>query len=190
MALSEQQENALRGWVVVASGFAEDKVVWSYENGNRPSGNVITLALVGGRTLGACDTIETRTDLTRPAGQEIEHRVRGEREHVLRIQAFTPESVNGPEAARGILCDVQTKLRLPAITDALDEVGLSVFDPGAVQYIPGIANTAFEGRAVVEARFYATDTASGYTGYIASTEGDGALAGGFDTLPVEINVTS
>lgn len=182
-------ENALRAWVVSASGYTEDAVLWANENGVRPTGNVITLALSSTRSLGACDAVE---DLTNGVveGEEIEHRVRGEREHVLRIQAYTPDAANGAASARAVLLDVQTKVALPSIANALALAGISVFDTGAVQYVPAINNAAFEGRGVLEVRLYAVESASERGGYIAAVQGDGTLEGGFDTVLINIDVTS
>lgn len=182
-------EDAVRAWVVAASRYAEDAVIWANENGNRPTGNVITLSLANTRSLGACDAVEFLTNGV-VEGEEVEVKVRGEREHVLRIQAFTPDATNGETSARAVLLDVQTRVVLPSIADALAVAGVSVFDRGSVQYVPAIANTAFEGRGILEVRLYAVESASEKTGYVGTVEGNGTLDGGFDTVPVEINIIS
>jgi len=179
-------ENALRAWVLTASNLDEQHVIWSNQDGNRPSGDVITLKLGDGIPLGAFDAIEEKTDLARPAGQEVELQVQGPREMVLAIQCFT-DSDSGDATARAVLSTVQTKARLPSIAAALEAAGVSIFDLGRVQYVPAINGTDFEGRAVLEVRLYVVDTASEFTSYVSTVEVHGE---GISSVPFTFEVTS
>lgn len=163
-------ENALRAWVVAASGYPEGRVIWADQNGPRPTGDVITMQLRDIVTLGAADEIIETTDLGRPAGQEVEVKAEGMREFACLLQCYT-EATNGDSSGRAVLTRVQTHLGLPTVGDALKAAGVSVHDRGTVQYVPGIANTNFEGRATLEVQCNGSDAAVEYVGYIATVTG-------------------
>lgn len=161
-------ENAIRVWVKAGSGYGDSAVLWSDQTHARPSGAFITVRLGDTVPLGN-DEVEVLTDLGADPGEEIELRAVGRRELSVSVQAFTP-GVTGSSAGRGILSTVQTALALPSVRAALDAAGLTPFDVGSVRNISALVGTAFEGRAVLDVRFYTNDTASEFTGYIEDVE--------------------
>lgn len=166
----EDIENAVHKAVCLASGYASDKVVWSFQNYNAPTLDYINLTFGGEIALGQ-DWIRITQDLTRPAGQEIKLDVRGVREVPLQIEVFT-EDVYGNSAARRIAEQVRTKLRLDGVRYGLRKAGLSPFDSDSVQWVPDIATANFRGRAVVTIRCYVpVMDCYEYVGYIATVRG-------------------
>lgn len=164
----EAVENAIRAWVVTGSGLPADKVIWANQDGDRPEDPFITIALSGLHGRGM-DTVESSTDLNRPAGEEIRLNVKGLREMTASVQAFT-DATTGNSGARALLMKVQAALRLPSIRDALGALSLSPFDPGDVQVFPIVFPTGFEGRGTLAVRFYVMQTVDEFTGYISSVE--------------------
>lgn len=168
--LWENVEDAIRTWVKNASGLSDAHVLWAEQTGARPpSGDFMTIRLGDIVPLGAVDELLELTDLDRPAGQEIELRAMGVREFHVSVQAFSAATVRG-NTARAQLARVQNALRLPSFRDALDEVGLSPFDAGTVRNVTELVGTKFEGRAVLDVRFYVADTVSEFVGYIDDVE--------------------
>jgi hypothetical protein len=157
-------ENALQAWVATASAIPSSRVIWAHQRGAQPTIDFIVLSFTSVDPLGI-DPLECLTDLTRPAGQEIELRAGGQRSMVLSLQAFT-QSVTGASSARALLSRVQAALGLPSIVASLDAAGVSAYDTGQVQAIPEILQTTFVGRAALEVRFYGREAASEFTGYI------------------------
>lgn len=164
-------EDALRTWVKSATSYPDARVIWAEQAGSRPSGDIITLRLGDVVPLGVVDDVVQETDLNRTAGTEVELRAEGIREFGLTLQAYG-SAVTGTSAARAALAKCQTALALPTIRDALETAGVTPFEIGPVQNVTALNHTLFEGRAVLEVRFYTRDSLSEYTGYIASVEWD------------------
>lgn len=164
-------ENAIRQWVLTASGFPDQRVIWRNENGNALAENYIDIALGGELTLGV-DAETHDFDAMRPAGEEIEITIEGDREFSVSVECFTKAATEqlAEATARTVLSQVQTKLGLPSNRAALYAVGVACFDLGSVQWVPAVIETGFQGRAVIEPRFYARDDASERTGYIKRVE--------------------
>lgn len=167
----ETLQTAVKTWVLAGSGYASGRVFWSHQNGGKPINvDSITMRMVGPlRALGACDEVQTLTDLGRPAGQEIEHRVIGRRELTLSLQAFTTTTV-GSSRAVSTLSKVQAALSLPSVREALRAAGLFPFDAGAVVDLTALRDADFEGRAELSVRFYCSEEVSEFLGYIATVE--------------------
>jgi hypothetical protein len=172
------EEDALQAWVVRASGFAADKVIWDNQSAPRPLDDFITLKAGDQSTLGAFDQLTELTDLSRPAGQEIELRIDGWREFTLTIQAYT-HAVTGDTCAFEVLTRVQTWLGLPSIRELLGATNLGPsFERGTVQSVPALLGTSrFEARAVVQINFFRLSSASEFTGYVAEVRAMGDLSG-------------
>lgn len=166
----EDVENAVQAAVVAASGMDQDKVTWSYQNVNEPELDHVTISF-GGEIMIGVDHIKTTYDATRPNGQEIKQEIQGVREVSLEIACFTT-TTSGSAAARRLLELTRTRLRLDTIRYGLKQAGLSVFDPGPVNWIPDIPSARFRGRAVCSIRCYlpVTDCLE-YVGYIARIRG-------------------
>lgn len=162
-------EDALRVWVKSATGYADSAVIWAEQTGARPSGSIITLRLGELLPIGAYDELTSNTDLLRPAGTEVELKVEGMREFAVSLQAFGA-STTGNSTGRAVLAKCQAALTLPSVRTALAAAGITPFDIGAVQNISALSHTKFEGRAILEVRFYVRDSISEFTGYIETVE--------------------
>ncbi len=170
----EDVEDAIRAWVLTGSGFEESRVWW--RNQKIPQGQTDFCVIGLGELipLGAFDGHETLTDLTRDDGQEIEIRVRGERELRVTVQTFS-DAVTGNGAAKSVLSRIQASLGLPTIRKALNDAGLSPFDRGSITDLTALVGPNFEGRASLDCRFYLRETLSEYTGYIETVDAESYL---------------
>lgn len=156
-------------WVKAATGYSDSAVIWAEQSGSCPLPAFITLRLGELLALGAFDELVTETDLLRPAGTEVELRAEGLREFAVSVQAFGP-STTGNATGRAVLAKCQTALMLPSVRTALAAAGITPFDIGPVQNVTALVHTKFEGRAILEVRFYVRDSISEYTGYIETVE--------------------
>jgi len=162
-------EDAIRKWVRDASRLADGQVIWSDQDGPRPLGVFITIRLGDLLPLGAVDETATDYDPTGGPGEEIVTTVRGVREFPVSIQCFGTDTV-GRDTARALLSRVQTALGLPSVREALGTVGLSPFDAGQVRNLSVILDAQFEGRALLEVRFYVVEEMTERTTYISTVE--------------------
>ena len=162
-------ENALRIWVRTASGYPDGRIIWAEQGGARPVGDLITLRLGAIAPVGMLDEVVSETDLGRPAGEEIEQRVEGIREFSVTLQAYV-DAATGVNTGRAVLSRCATALALPSVRAALEVAGISPFEIGPVQNVTLLNRTEFEGRALLEGRFYARETFSEFCGYIATVE--------------------
>lgn len=161
-------QDAIRAWVKTASGLADGAVIWSHQDGPRPSRPFMTVRLTAITATGD-DWVESLYDGDRPAGQEIEKRVTGTREITVSVQAYTGSST-GSSTATALLTKVQIALALPSIRAALNDAGIGVLSRGSVTDLSAVLEDKFEGRAALEARFTTTDDISEYIGYIETVE--------------------
>lgn len=165
----EDIENAAQKAVALASGYATDQVIWSYQNFNAPTLDYIVLTFGGDIQVGQ-DWIRITQDLTR-TNEEIKLDVNGVRETSLTVEVFTTD-VYGNGAARRIAEQVRTKMLLDGIRHGMRKAGLTPFDSGPVQWVPDIPTANFRGRAVVDLRCYTpVQNCYEYVGYIARVRG-------------------
>lgn len=162
-------ESGIRAWVVAASGIPEDHVIYSTQNGPRPSAPFIELAFGDIMPLGAVDAIEQTYDAGAVSGSEITLTTIGQRELSVVLRAYTSTTFGGA-SARVLLSKLQTSLGVSSVRDTFHAAGVTCFDRGAVQTIPAVLDTRWEGRAQLILRFYVVDTASESSGYITSVE--------------------
>lgn len=161
-------EDALRAWVLAASGYTDQLVLFGYQNDNAPNEDYATISL-GGQTQIGHDCLTSDYDAMRPAGQEIELKVAGEREFSVTVEFYTT-AVTGQATGRALASKVQTALRLPSIRAALNDAGISPFDHGDIQWLPAVESTRFVGRAILTIRCYIRDDLAERTGYIDKVE--------------------
>lgn len=173
-------EDAIRAWVVQASGLAESKVIFANQEGEAPSGTFMTIFVGDSIPYGQpmLVTWEHASNEVPPpaAGQEIELQSRQVHDLSVTVSAFTPDTT-GDAAARSLLSAVEAKLHLPTPRALLRAAGLVPIDVGAIRYVPAIAGTDFEGRAVLDVRFQVEQTASERVGYIEHVEVTDELSG-------------
>lgn len=190
--MSQAIEDALHAWVMTATGLAGDHVIWLNQDVPRPLDPYCTLKMESQDLDGAFDQIEDFTDLTRPAGQEVELRVTGWRELFVQVEAFS-HTVSGDGTAKDMLDNVQTKLAFPSIRQLLNVAGLGpAFDRGTIRNVPQLLGTSrFESRAIVTIGFWYALVMSDYTTYIETVNGTGDLQGTVNPASgtVDISVT-
>ncbi len=159
-------EDAIRAWVLAGTEFDEGQVIFTQQTGARPlTGAFATIRIGGSTPVGAWDEVTQTTDLNRDAGEEIEMRVEALRELPVSVQFFGP-TVVGNAAPRELAERTQLALGLPSVRTTLDAAGLSPFDVGTVKEVTMLNGTKFEGRALLECRFYVCRTLSEFAGYI------------------------
>lgn len=186
-------QDALFAAIVSASGLADDRILWSFQDVDEPAldnpitgGNAnpayVKLSLPTIATRGQ-DWLQIDYDATRAPGQEIEQRPTGFREVPLEIQVFTSSTADGT-AANFLAEQIRTGLLLPSIRDALAAVGVTPFDPGPVNFVPDVVSANFRGRATCTVRLYVPAIAlSEFTTYIAEVAGTITTTGGKQPNP-------
>ncbi len=184
MPTVEEKEDAIWAWVQAATGLPEGSVVWADQNDAQRARPFVTLRIGDHLQVGAVDAVQSYTDLTRPAGQEVELRVEALRDFAVTVQAFTSQT-HGTPSARTLLQRVQTALGLPSVREALRAAELVPYDAGSVINLSALDVADFEGRASLGVRFYTADTASEYVGYMAQATITDQTGDGVITAPNE-----
>lgn len=145
--------------------------IWKDQNVNAPPLPYLALSMSGDITIGIDGKTQTQ-DITRPAGTEIEIATFGMREMTLQIEAFTAQSIPGARAASGLLSQLKTALETEPNVDVLALAGVSMFDPGTVDFVPAVVGTGFRGRGLLSIRCYVpAPFVVWYTGYIDDIRG-------------------
>lgn len=163
-------ENALHTWVRLGTGYAGTQVIFATQpDAPRPARPFATITTGALRPLGLDDSQEIVRSGSPPAGQEIEIRAGGPREFEVTVSVFT-STTTGTGAARAVLSLVQAALALPSIIAAFGAAGVSCFDSGEVRDVTTVLDTAHEGRAILDCRFYANEFVSEYVGHIEEVE--------------------
>lgn len=162
-------ENAIRLWVIAATGLTASKVIRGNQNGPRPEAPFAEVIVGDLIPVGAADAQDESYDPDGDVGAEITETARGQREMTATVRIFTVSAV-GPASARALLAKVPVSLGLSSVRDILHSAGLTCFDAGTVAHVPAILDTKWEGRATLTARLYAELTASTTTGFISSVE--------------------
>jgi hypothetical protein len=168
----EDLEAALRQWVIDGTGVTN--VYFADQKMPQLSGDFAVIRIGDMLPLGAYDSQEAYTDLTADAGEEVELRVRADRELFVNVQVFT-ESTVGNESARALLGRLSVATGLDSVRVKLQDAGLSPFDLGKVQNIAALIGASQTGRANLDCRFYLRDTVSDYVGYIDTVETESFL---------------
>lgn len=179
-------------WVLPASGLADAAVYLSNQDMVSPApGPCISIFLDGARKRGF-DSVTSVYDASQPNGQEIQRTAAGHREVTVKLEAFSPDTVERPGApsARALLSRVQDSLSLPGMRQALNAAGIGVIDEGGpVRYLPGIQKAAWEGRAFLDVRLRVVATATEALGYIATVNMTGTVKqASSDPNPATFNV--
>jgi len=162
-------ETAIRAWVKSGSGLTDEQVIWADQNGGSPALPFIDIRLGELVPVGAADASDWEYDAGGPAGQEIVMSGHGVREFAVSVRAFSASPL-GNSSARALLSKVQTALALESARSALHAAGVTPFDNGRVQVVPAILETSWEGRAVLQVRFYTEETVTERTTYIDTVE--------------------
>lgn len=181
-AYSTATENAIYDWVVTATGLAADRVIWSDEQGKRPSRPYVSISLDAVQPTGQdWQRLEENDDPDPGPYEHLIQTVEGERVGVLTLQAFSADGTGTAQAA-AILARFQTRTGLDAVTDALWAAKVGVLSMGPVRRAGGPSMKVFEPRAILEVRLALTDSDTELIPEITSVTITDALTG------VEINV--
>lgn len=165
-------EDALRAWVMTATGYDAAHVIFSEQTaaeagGARPSKPYATIRLGDVVKVGIVDKQESVFNGARPNGQEWALTATGLREFRGYVQVFS-DSTTGDHTARAMLTRAQLALSLSSVRATLRNAGCSAFDEGAVQNLTAVVGTAFESRAAMDVGFYTMLRFTEYVGYFAT----------------------
>jgi hypothetical protein len=179
-------ENALRAWVLAASGYSDQYVYWRDGDGPRAPGPSIVLWLGPLRQVGQ-DWVE----VAEPEDPEDDATVtaRGCRMTDLHLEAYKGDPT-GDASPDGVLATVMAKAALPSIRAALiaGGVGIASFEP--VQTINGMTGpTSFEARAMLTVHLHLMSEVSELQSYIETVRFQQVDDEG-DPLSPEVEVTS
>ena len=167
-------EDALFDWVQLSSGLSADKIQWTHYSQPRLTGQFITIMLSGPKQIGL-DYVQTSTDLTQPAGEEIELKVIGNRNMLVTVTCFGGDPTTDSSIA--MASKVMLGPRLPSINTLLHAGGVTPHGTPSITNIPSIVGAKFESRAMVEHEFYFSDDVSERTGFISTVSGTGTVSG-------------
>lgn len=181
-------QTAITTAIASASGLPAADVRWAYhayQGVPRPAGRQFITMMFGPVLSTGLDGQFAVTDLTRPAGTEVELRTLAQCEFTLMLQAFggTPD---GNTSAGATLTKVQRKLALRSVRNILRAASISPFGPGAVRYIPSIEGSKFESRAALDVRCYVDASESEFIGFIASVTMTDQIARPYHTFTVDL----
>lgn len=149
--------NSLRtNLATVINTITGEKVIWSNQNSNTPSGDFILLKITSMRFVGF-------TDWQSKPNADEKTQTQGDREIVLSIQSIS-------ENAMGILLDLLDKLNLNSNIDLLSTNKIAFVDvEGGVNDITTQVGSSFESRAAVDLVFRISKN------YSSATEDDTAI---------------
>jgi len=162
----ESIRNAIHACVERASGV---QVVWQTQNAPAPESPYMTLAFLTG-PLPVSDTPECReeTDLTRPAGEEVQLKTTVACSFVLSCQAFV-KGVDGanPNCDAMSLCTkAMLALALPSYTEVLHGANIAVVQTTGPRNLNALVGSEYESRAGFDVTFSSMMVLSEYAGYI------------------------
>lgn len=166
-------EGALSTWLQASTGVIASQI--AYRHQKTPSYNpatgtkaFFTVIITGPDPIGVIDEIRYPYDGTKPAGQEIQQTVIGQREVFVSVQAFTIQEI-GAGTAKELIGAARTAL--PLLNAGFDACGFSFIDASKVNNLPVLGDTG-QGRAHMDMRFRAVDSFVVPTGYIATAGPD------------------
>lgn len=158
-------EAALVAWL--APTFGADHVMLKGEKGAQPDLPYAMISITGPRRAGAPQGSTLQSFDATQVGQEILLRVVVEEEIGVSVQAYT-SAKNGNTSAKALLASARVQVLLPSVHDALGAAGLALIEVGDTQDVSALLETSFQGRAVLDLRFLASDEAAERTGYVAT----------------------
>jgi hypothetical protein len=156
-------ENALVTWLEAEIG--PGQVIWANQGGAQPKMPYGTLKIGGPRPSSPTPEVLNSTNLTNPAGQEIEQTVIGHGEITVSCQIFAFPTT-GHLTARQALERAKLRLYLPTTRAALRVAGLALVQAGDTQDLTALLETSWQSRAAMDVRFNVVDSMTEKTGYI------------------------
>lgn len=159
-------EDAVRTWVVAATGLAANRVYFADQDLPTSEAFPRVSIRLGDLVQIGQDSFDHDYDPGRPAGQEIEIKAKGMRTLAVDLQAFAPTTIGPGTTARSVLAEAQAALSLPSVRTTLNAAGLGLLEQGTVQRIPSNALAQVEDRATLSVRFAVAQSVTERTGYI------------------------
>lgn len=154
-------ESALQAWLSSATA---TPVVWEHANAPDPATPFATL-LVARVAPGAGERADSATNLSNPAGQEVEETAVVPLELSVTARAYAAPT-SGAGTARELLVNALGALFFPSRREALRVAGLVVSFVGDVVDETAQVGSTWQSRAAMDVRFRCVDTAVARTGYI------------------------
>lgn len=182
-------EDALRAWVMSATGLAESQVVFGHQPFRSPAPSAMVAIIVDTPGhVGGPDAEDWDFDAQRAFGQEIRIATQGVRRLPVELQVIAP-AVTGTPTARDLVQRCQAALGLSEVRAALNDAGLGVIQEGSPRWLPGIAGAGYEGRAVLESVFSTRETAATRLGYIETVRGTLTVSEGSNESALDFEKT-
>jgi hypothetical protein len=185
-------EDAIRAWVKAAlPSFTDAQIYFGNQQIAQPAALpfvTITLAIDG--TTKGLPEIDRATNLSLPAGTEVQQTGVTIWDLSLSFQAFAENTVTYPVitlpavlpgtngiTAVELLGRIQIALDLESVHNALNAAGIAPYEYGTVKRADAVIEDHWEGRALLEMKFYLSDTIVEGVGYVAEVTGTGILHG-------------
>jgi hypothetical protein len=156
-------ENALQSWLSAGAGVT---VVWEHANAAAPALPYASLLVTRVAPV-AGDRADSATNLSNPAGQEVEETAVVPLELSVTARAYAVPT-SGSGTARELVANALSALFFPSRREALRASGLVVAGVGDVVDETALVGSTWESRAAMDVRFRCVDTAVAKTGYIAN----------------------
>lgn len=158
-------EDAVRAFVLEATGLPDDRVYFAHQS-VRISEQVarVTIDIDGPFQVGQ-DGNTHNFDEDREPGEEIEIVTHGNREIVIKLQAFAPLTVGAGVTARSLLDLCQIGYAQSSKRYALNQAGVGILKVGDVVRLPVVRGGENEDRAVLDTRGSITRQVAERTGY-------------------------
>ncbi len=171
-------EQAVRAWVaasVTAMGGDANNVYFADQGfPDNPDVPRVTISIDGPYNVGV-DGQTHKYDGAAAAGEEVILKASGNRELVVKLQAFAPVTVGSNITARSLLLACQQGLEVPSLRYALNQAGLGVLVPGDVIRLPKVISGRHEDRAALDSRFSVRQEVTERTGYFDHAKIDGTV---------------
>lgn len=174
-AWTTEKQEALRAWVVAATGLAAAKVLFARQpDGSRPAPPCVTIeAEIEPEGVDWLD-VEDNPDSDGNDGEEILHTARGNRRIFVTFTAYgtTQAAATSP---LGMLADVMAKLELPAVMDVLETAEISIGEFSRIQTSSGVVAAKQEPFAVLTATGFVASELTEAGTYVSTVDGEGEI---------------
>jgi hypothetical protein len=184
---------ALRTWVLGATGLPEEAVIFQRQDGPSPAPAEVPGA-AGAVTIGLGDFeplgLEWREDTEDTVAKTVTAQAVGTHRVHVTVKGFTRSTI-GNAAARALLKKAVLALGLDTVLTALNAAGLGCLNVSAVQSADAVKGAKWESQAVFEVFFCVLQTATETIPYIAHVNGEGTVhsPGGADlVVPIKVDL--
>ena len=163
-------EAALVAWLALGTGLT--RIIFTHQQ--TPPLPYLTLSLGPVRSVTPIDEVVSTTDLTQPAGQEVQQSVYGQRTFTVSVQAFTIQET-GAGTAKELLASALLRAATPTQRALFNVAGIAFLYAEPLNALPRLGPVG-QGRAAVNLHFAVVDSIVNPTGYIASCTPAGTLS--------------